>query len=286
MPHFSRWLISLIVVLGLVGITYLWWQKQQTQIEAPIAVVSLPSSGVVAQAQKPEPPASEAVNYPIEAVAAQQAASRPLPSLDTQGDAVRDALIALMGRQSVLSFFDLDDFARRLVATIDNLARPHASARLWPVVPAPARFLVLERDGQLYVAKGNADRYSAFVRFASGIDTAGAVAVYLRIYPTLQKAYESLGYPNQQFNNRVVEVIDQLLLTPEPEQPITLTLTQVQGPIAVQRPWVRYEYADPDLQARSAGQKILLRMGVPHTQTLKAKLRELRQRIAGRSVGG
>ena len=284
MQHFSRGLIALIVVLGLGGIAYLWWQKQQMQIQAPVAAVELPSTEPVVQA--PEPPASQApANYPIEAVAALQAASKPLPPLDMQGDAVRDALIALMGRQSVLSFFDLDDFARRMVATIDNLARPHASVRLWPVVPAPARFLVLERDGQMYVAKGNADRYSAFVRFASGIDTAGAVALYVRMYPMLQKAYASLGYPNKQFNNRLVEVIDHLLQTPEPEKPITLTLTQVQGPIAVQRPWVRYEYIDPDLQSRSAGQKILMRMGVPHTQTLKAKLRELRQRIAGQSVG-
>lgn len=149
------------------------------------------------------------------------------------------------------------------------------------MVPAPAHFLVVERDGVSYIAKGNADRYAAFVRFASGINTQAAVALYVRMYPMLQKAYESLGYPNKQFNNRLVEVIDQLLQTPEPEKPITLTLTQVQGPIEVKRPWVRYEYADADLQSRPAGQKILLRMGVQHTQTLKAKLRELRQQLAG-----
>lgn len=285
MQYFSRGLIAVIVVLGLGGIGYLWWQKQQAAEPAPIAVVPVPSQAPVVAAT-PAPPASEPANYPIEAVAAENTASTPLPPLDAQGDAVRDALIALLGRQQVLSFFDLDDFARRVVATVDNLARPHAAARLWPVVPAPAQFLVQQRDGVPYIAKGNADRYAAFVRFASGIDTAGAVALYLRLYPMLQKAYENLGYPDKKFNNRLVEVIDQLLLTPEPEGPIALTLTKVQGPIEVRRPWVRYEYADPDLQARTAGQKILLRMGVQHTRTLKAKLLDLRKRIAGRSVGG
>lgn len=284
MQHFTRWLIALIVVLGLGGIGYLWWQKQQAQTPAPIAAVPLPPSDPVVAA--PEIPASEPANFPIEAVAAQAAASAPLPPpIESQGDGVRDALIGLLGRQEVLSFFDLDGFARRFVATVDNLGRTHASARLWPVVPAPARFLVLERDGVSYIAKGNADRYAAFVRFASGVDTAAAVALYVRMYPMLQKAYEELGYPGQQFNNRLVAVIDMLLRTPEPEQPITLTLTQVQGPIEVRRPWVRYEYADPDLQSRPAGQKIMLRMGVPHTQALKVKLRELRKRLAGRSVG-
>lgn len=284
MQHFSRWLIALVVVLGLGGIGYLWRQKQQAQTPAPITAVPLPAQAPVVEA--PATVASEPANYPIEAVAALHAASSPLPPLDAQGDAIRDALIGLMGRQQVLSFFDLDDFARRVVATVDNLGRPHASARLWPVVPAPAQFLVQERDGVAYVAKGNADRYSAFVRFAAGIDTGGAVALYLRLYPLLQKAYENLGYPNKSFNNRLVEVIDQLLLTPEPEGPIALTLTKVQGPIEVKRPWVRYEYADPDLQSRSAGQKMLMRMGVPHTRALKVKLRALRKRIVGSSPGG
>lgn len=284
MRHISRWLIVIVALLGLGGIGYLWWQKQQAQTPAPIAAVPLPAQAPVVEA--PATAASEPANYPIEAVAAMNAASAPLLPLDAQGDAIRDALIGLLGRQQVLSFFDLDDFARRVVATVDNLGRPHASARLWPVVPAPAQFLVHERDGVAYVAKGNADRYSAFVRFAAGIDAGGAVALYLRMYPLLQKAYEDLGYPNKSFNNRLVEVIDQLLHTPEPEGPIALTLTKVQGPIEVKRPWVRYEYADPDLQARPAGQKIMMRMGVPHTRALKVKLRELRKRIAGSSPGG
>ena len=284
MQHFSRWLIVLIALLGLGGIAYLWWQKQQVPAPVPITAVPLPAQTPVVEA--PAPAASEPANYPIEAVAALNAASSPLPPLDAQGDAIREALISLMGRQQVLSFFDLDGFAGRVVATVDNLGRPHAPARLWPVVPAPAQFLVQERDGVAYVAKGNADRYSAFVRFASGIDTGGAVALYLRMYPLLQSAYEELGYPNKPFNNRLVEVIDQLLQTPEPQGPIALTLTKVQGPVEVKRPWVRYEYADPDLQSRAAGQKIMMRMGVQHTRTLKAKLRELRKRIAASHPGG
>jgi cytoskeletal protein RodZ len=130
MQHFSRWLIAIIVVLGLGGIAFLWWQKQQMQIQTqtPIAAVPVPSTEPVVQA--PEPPASQAANYPIEAVAAQQAASSPLPPLAMEDDVVRDALIGLMGRQAVLSYFDLHDFAGRVVATIDNLGRPHASARL------------------------------------------------------------------------------------------------------------------------------------------------------------
>ncbi len=287
MHSISRWLIVTLLVLGLGGIGYLWWQKQQALSPLQIGQQTTSNSSVAPDqaAVAPEPIASAPANFPIEAVAKDLALAEPLPVVVDDESAVRDAVIELLGRQQVLSFLDMNQFARRFVATVDNLARGHAASRLWPTAPAPARFLVVERNGFTYIAGGNADRYNAFVRFATAIDSAGAVALYVRLYPLLQKAYEDLGYPGKYFNNRMVEVIDQLLQTPEPEAPIRLTLTKVKGPIAPRRPWLRYEYLDPDLEARPAGQKIMLRMGLRNTSLLKAKLRDLRQRIAGRRVG-
>jgi Protein of unknown function (DUF3014) len=65
--------------------------------------------------------------------------------------------------------------------------------------------------------------------------------------------------------DRVVEVIDHLLATPEIEEPLRLI-----------QPRVLYELADPKLQKLSGGQKILLRMGPANLRKLKAKLREIR----------
>jgi len=284
MQHLSRWLIAAVLVAGLAGIGYLWWQKQQGPALVPIA--GAPGAAAPdSLAQAPQEAASAPANYPIEAIAPATGSSVALPPLAADdNNALRDAVIELLGRESVLSFLDLNDFARRIVATVDNLARSHAASRLWPVAPAPARFLVVEKDGRTTIAGGNADRYNAFVRFVTGIDSDGAVALYVRMYPLLQKAYEDLGYPGKYFNNRLVEVIDQLLQTPEPEMPIEVTLMRVQGPIAEKRPWLRYEYADPSIEARPSGQKILLRMGLRNTSLVKAKLRDLRKRIAGRTI--
>jgi len=63
-------------------------------------------------------------------------------------------------------------------------------------------------------------------------------------------------------------VIDHLLATPEPA-----------APLAVLQPRVLYEFANPDLEARSAGQKALLRMGPENERLVKAKLREFRGAI-------
>ena len=67
------------------------------------------------------------------------------------------------------------------------------------------------------------------------------------------------------FNDRLVAVIGHLLQTPEVREPIALTVRRVLP-----------EFADPALEDRSAGQKILLRMGAENAARVKARLRELR----------
>jgi len=67
------------------------------------------------------------------------------------------------------------------------------------------------------------------------------------------------------------------------EYPVPLQLTQVKGPIPSERPWVRYEFADPQLESLSAGQKILLRMGPVNQRRLKGKLEAIRAELVMRS---
>jgi hypothetical protein len=57
-------------------------------------------------------------------------------------------------------------------------------------------------------------------------------------------------------------------------------LTQVKGPVPSERPWVRYEFADPRLESLTAGQKILLRMGPENARQLRQKLAEFRAQVA------
>jgi len=101
------------------------------------------------------------------------------------------------------------------------------------------------------------------------VDVRQLASVYLRYYPLFQRAYQDLGYPNGYFNDRLVKVIDDLLATPDPPEPIALV-----------RPKVFYEFADPELEARSAGQKLLLRMGRTDRAIIKDKLRQLRTAVA------
>jgi len=67
----------------------------------------------------------------------------------------------------------------------------------------------------------------------------------------------------------MVEAIDNLLESPE-----------ITTPIQVVQPRVTWEYADAALESRSAGQKLLIRMGPANARIIKAKLRAFRAEIA------
>ncbi len=275
--------IGVVVLVAAVAASYFWWRSAS----APAPTV--PTQEVAAAPQPaPAPSAAEpAVRYPIgaptgaSAAQAEAAASATEPSVS-----FKTALDALLGPAAVLQWLQLDDFARRLVATVDNLPREHAAAQLWPVNPTPGRFSPSATPQGAVIGITNHARYAAFVDWIERVDSRRAVAVYRRLYPLFQSAYEELGFPGRHFNDRLVDVIDHLLATPEPTAPLAVHLLEVKGNVPSLRPWVRFEFSDPALQARSAGQKLLLRIGIAHQQRLKAKLAEVRSLITQPASGG
>lgn len=264
------------VLLLAVGGGLLWWRHQRSAGE----VVATPAP-TVAPAGPPAaapPPPAPAIRHPLPA-----APGGGLPALDSSDAYFDSALVELLGRKQVREFLHLDGVARRLVATVNNLATDDASASLWPVKTTEGRFETEPRAGEMTIAGRNGERYLPFVRFADGIEARRAVALYLRVYPLLQQAYEDLGYPGKYLNDRVVEVIDNLLATPTPAGPLAVKRFAADGGTSEGRlEGGLYVYADPALEASSAGQKILLRMGRDNAAPLMAKLREIRALIVAR----
>lgn len=261
-----------IVAGGLLGLAavygWVWWSQQPPQVVAQRAALPQPQPDA-----RPTSPADTASQFPPPvADSAPPLQEREIPA----------ALAQLLGRRGFVTHVQADDFPRRFVATLDNLARPHAPPSMWPVLPMPGRFAVADGpDGNQVIAASNAQRYAPFVAFVSSVDSAAAVQLYARMYPVLQLAYRQLGNGDPHLNYRLVKVIDHLLATPEPQGPLQVHLTEVKGPIESMRPWVRYEYADSALENLSAGQKMLLRVGPANERKLKQKLAELRQELVG-----
>lgn len=274
-------LITSAIVLAVVLVAgYFGWQHFKPR-PAPVPVVEplaqLPEASAV-----PLTPVAPSIQHPIDTPAPEAAGGpAPLPALADADQWVGEQLNELLTRKNVLAFLQLDGFVRRAVATVDNLARQQAPARVWPVNPTPQRFNVQRgSDGVDTIHPDNSQRYTPLVLMIDAVDTAQAVALYRRLYPLFQQAYEELGFPGRYFNDRLVEVLDHLIATPVPTTPLAVTLVQVKGEVPSTRPWVRYEFADPALESLSAGRKVLLRVGPEHQQRLQAKLRDIRQRIA------
>jgi hypothetical protein len=139
---------------------------------------------------------------------------------------------------------------------------------LRPVKSTPGETVVSNQGDATTLSVSNYARYAPFVHLVETTDPKTLAAVYFRLYPLFQQAYEDLGYPGRFFNDRLVEVIDHLLAAPEP-----------QGPIELVQPKVFYQYADRNLEDLSAGQKLMIRMGPANEGILKAKLRDLRSEL-------
>jgi len=263
-----------IAALGLVGAAAWWWRHGSSH--GPDVTAS--ATPEVRAASAPALPASAAsapgIRYPIEApVAAVADQAPPVPP------SVDEMLMGLFGRKAVQSLFQLPDFPRRFAATVDNLGRSQAPAIIWPLNPAEGRFSIRTQDGASIIEPDNGLRYTAHVLLLETVDMKQAAATYAALYPAFQQAYEDLGFPKKYFNDRLVDVIDQLLATPEVDGPLKVHLQAVQGPVQPARPWVLYEFDDARLNALTSGQRILLRMGPVNERRVKARLAEFRRLV-------
>jgi hypothetical protein len=266
-PGGGRTMLMLAALAAIVagGIWFLWqWQAAESipkHVEVP-PVASAPPMPI-GPVQEEEP----SIQHPVEA----PPPAAPLPALDESDGVLAKAIAALVGDKPFGALFVPERLIRHVVATVDNLPREEAPVKVWPVRPVGSWLETTGEGDSLAIAQKNAARYAAYAKVVKGLDAQKLAATYRQYYPLFQEAYRDLGYPKGYFNDRLIAAIDNLLATPEPAEP--LRLVQVK---------VRYQFADPDLEHRSAGQKILLRMGPENARVVKAKLREFRQYVAKR----
>jgi len=240
---------AVVLVVG-VGIAYYFHGRSSLPTSEPAAV-------------PPPPAASEpAIEHPVPTSAS--SSSAPLPPLNDSDPAMKDALGALVGANG-MQYLVPEDIVRHVVVTIDNLPRQKAPAAKRPTVAVQGSFLVEGDELHATLDPKNFARYDPMVNVVRQLDMQRVADTYFHFYPLFQSAYQNLGYPNGYFNDRLVQVIDSLLATPQPSGPIELT-----------RPNVLYTFADPKLEALPAGEKLLLRMGPDNAAVVKGKLKELR----------
>ena len=259
------WPVAAVVLIAVAAVFA--WRTFNAPKPAP---AQAPASPAVSAAPSAAP---SAPHYPIEAAKPAAAEATPLPAIADSDAPLHDLMASIFAGAPLDRIFHLDAIVPRFVATIDNLPRQTVALSKLSVNPIGGTLETSQADGRVLLRADNAARYDTYVRVMDKADTAKLVEAYVRYYPLFQKAYEDLVYPHGYFNDRLVEVIDHQLATPE-----------VPAPIALSQPKVLYEFADPSLEQRSAGQKMLMRMGPVNEAHVKAKLRVIRSAVTGQTL--
>ena len=267
----KHWAIAALVVLVSAAAGY-FFLRPTTEKPPAVAALSLPppvpAPTAPNQPPTPEPtpaaPEPPATLHPMEAAPSEE----PLPELGKSDAPFRKALGEALGSKW-LALVLSEELIHHIVVTVDNLPRKHLPADVVPLKRAEGKFIVEGKNETLVIGSGNAARYAAYISTAKNIDSAKLVAVYRRFYPLFERAYHEIGYPNAHFNDRLVSAIDDLLAAPDLDAPVRLA-----------QPKILFEYADADLENRSAGQKIMMRIGSRNAAVLKSALRGIRQQVA------
>ncbi len=215
------------------------------------------------------------IEHPLPAPADATAAAPSLPALTDSDPPLLEALSQVAGAPAVQEYLMPEGLIRRLVVTIDNLPRQKVAVDKRPTTAVEGRFVAEGDELHATLDPRNFERYKPLVAVVDGLDMQQLTNVYIRFYPLFQHSYQDLGYPTGYFNDRLVQVIDVLLATPQPP-----------GPLDLVRPNVMYTFADASLETRPAGQKLLLRMGPENAAVIKAKLGELRAAITAAPLKG
>ncbi len=246
-------IVAAIILLGGGIATYFYRQNAELKTEP-----------VYKQDMSPVPAPNPVVQQIIETPAAQPA----LPKLSESDKFMLGNIAGLVGNNSLMRLFNTGQIIRNIVATIDNLPRRNLPVSVIPVKRVHDQFITEGPENDKIISPRNAARYLAYVKIAELIDAQKLVDVYVRLYPLFQQAYEELGYPEKYFNDRLIVALNDLLAAPDLKEPVT-----------VSQPSVFYVYADPDLEVRSAGQKILMRIGSENEAKIKYKLREIKRQV-------
>ncbi len=269
----QSWLLTALLwlILIAVGVYYAWFRD--TEDTQPVTNADSPEQ----VAPEPAP-----IRYPIELPSAETettvtqtaetAPEPPLPQLVESDPRVLEILQEAVGHEVLQPVLVPQHIISRIVTTIDNLTPAKLAINAVPLKPVPGKIKVAEENKHLYLSAQNSQRYTPYIDLLDKANTTDIVRIYRKLYPLFQESYQELGNPSAYFNDRLIEVIDHLLAAPEPSYPIELV-----------QPKVFFEYADPELEAASAGQKILFRIGPENAAKLKNKLREIRAELTAKN---
>lgn len=283
----NKWVVVVVVLLLGLGAWYYFMAMQPVEPEVvvetpPLVRTTVPETAPPLVLEAGEPEVAVQPEPGIEAVTQPRVEEIPLPMLEDSDAVVLGSLGGLIGMPAVGRYVVSDNVISRIVATIDTLGSRQIPGVVQVVQGPESIFVATANDQpeeiirneegdeipQFVIDPANFDRYTPYVEMLEGVDVNELVGLYRSHSPLFRQAYQQMGYADGDFDGRLAEIIDELLATPVAGQPVELM-----------KPEAYFLFTDPELEARPAGQKILLRMGNENAARVKVKLLEIRQAL-------
>ena len=238
-------IIGALIVLLIAGAA--WWMSRRTP-----------------PAANATPRAVTATDAPIDSVREQP--SRPLPPLAEMDSFLRPLLSALSSRPELARWLATDNLVRQLAVAIDQAAAGGTPAQNFKVIAPETPFATRGSGSQRSIDPASYQRYDGLVSTVTSIEARKVAEVYRTIQPRLNEAYRGLGHPEGDVDRALTNALDILIDTPIVQGPMRIHAIDARG-------WI---YVDPDLEALTASQKQLLRMGPAHAAAVVNWLRAFR----------
>lgn len=218
------------------------------------------------------PPKLPPVNVP-EAAAVEDAGPAPVSLANTDAR-VRELVGPLSSDADFTRWLGAEDLVRRFVSAVAAIGAGESPRSQLPFMAPSGGFQVARRAGRTVIAPESFTRYDPVARALTSVDTASVGRVYQELKPLLDAGYAELAPPDRTFEQALTEAIGRLVAVPVPPRDL-----------AVKPKGALYVFADPELEARSAAEKHLLRMGPENMRKVQVKLSELAGALGLRMEG-
>ena len=240
-------IVALALVLAIVG-AYVYLRRAQPQ------------------------PASSSAAKPAGSRVDQQASKENavvLPPLDETDPLIRQLVGHLSPHPTVAAWLTTDGLILNFVMVTTAAANDEIrNADLKAIGPVPP-FSVREARDNLYLDPSSYRRYDRYADAIASVDARGAARLYATLKPRIGDAYRRLGSTSDNFDPVMERAIAELLRVPI-----------IEGTVELEPKGIVYAFADPKLEAMTAPQKQLLRMGPQNVRKVQAKLREIADYLA------
>jgi hypothetical protein len=282
----KNWLIVAILVVLAAGAYFYFGGTREAESPAVVSTSTPdpqpqpePETEPAPDVTPPPPEPDETSQGDLEAPPAPEVEEIPLPMLADSDPVVLENLGAMLGEPAVIRYVVSDNVISRIVATVDTLGSRQIPGVVQVVNGPATQFaaspfeqpeqIIRNEEGdeipQFILNPANYERYTPYVELFEAVDASDWVQAYRDYYPLFLEAYRQMGYSEGSFNDRLIVIIDELLSTPV-----------VSDPVRLMKPEAFYLFTDERLEALTAGQKIMLRMGSGNAERVKDKLREIR----------